>query len=376
MLSGLPKDSELYGRLPLGYGGRFYGVYPALVSDVVDPDGQGRVQVQLPWCPDPGGEGSFQVWARLATLMGGGKRGSWFIPDKNDEVLVCFEGGDTRRPYVIGGLWNGQDAAPEAMDQDGKNDIKSITSRDGVKITLDDTDKKEALVLLTPAGHKVTLQDDGDNSFIKVEDKSGNSIFTNKDGIIIKDKHANTTTKNKDGIVIKDTNGMTITQSKDGIKLEDPTHKTTARLSGATVELEDGQKDNIRLSGGNLDLKSGLGTASVKIAPQEVTASASPASKVTVGAGNVLAQFGVSSIKLEAAGITCMCGPTILKVGADGVNITALKVSITAPMVQVSAPMFQVTAAMAQFSGVVQCATLMTSSVVSGAYTPGGGNIL
>ena len=70
-------------RLPAGLGGRWYGVYPALVSDIRDPDGQGRVRLTLPWSPDTGGE-RYEVWARVATLMGGNNRGSWFIPDVND----------------------------------------------------------------------------------------------------------------------------------------------------------------------------------------------------------------------------------------------------------------------------------------------------
>ena len=45
-------DPIIDGRLPTGFGGRFYGVYPALVTDIVDPDGQGRVRVKLPWSPD------------------------------------------------------------------------------------------------------------------------------------------------------------------------------------------------------------------------------------------------------------------------------------------------------------------------------------
>ena len=34
---------------------RLYGVYPALVADINDPDGQGRVKIRLPWLPDDGG---------------------------------------------------------------------------------------------------------------------------------------------------------------------------------------------------------------------------------------------------------------------------------------------------------------------------------
>ena len=69
---------------------------------------------------------------------------SWFVPDVNDEVLVVFEGGDTRRPYVVGGLWNGSDAAPESMDGGGNNYKKVLRSRNGVKVTLDDQDGQEA----------------------------------------------------------------------------------------------------------------------------------------------------------------------------------------------------------------------------------------
>ena len=71
---------------------RWYGVYSAVVRDVVDPDSQGRIKVSLPWSPDAEG-GGYEAWARLATLMAGPNRGSWFIPDVDDEVLVAFAGG-------------------------------------------------------------------------------------------------------------------------------------------------------------------------------------------------------------------------------------------------------------------------------------------
>ena len=46
---------------------------------------------------------------------------------------------------MIGGLWNGSDTPPESMDGVGRNDKKVIRSRNGVKITLDDTDGQEQL---------------------------------------------------------------------------------------------------------------------------------------------------------------------------------------------------------------------------------------
>src|SRR5829696_2975045 len=131
MLHETPFAEVLDARLAAGLGGRWYGCYPGLVSDIKDPDNQGRVKITLPWAPDTGG-GRYEAWARLATLMGGNNRGSWFIPDVGDEVLVLFEGGDARRPYVVGGLWNGSDKPPDTMDKGGQNNRKVLCSRNGV----------------------------------------------------------------------------------------------------------------------------------------------------------------------------------------------------------------------------------------------------
>jgi uncharacterized protein involved in type VI secretion and phage assembly len=169
-------------RVPAGLGGRFYGVFPALVADIKDPDNQGRVKVRLPWAPDGGG-GSYEVWARDATLMGGNNRGSWFIPDVDDEVLVAFMQGDPSHPYVLGGLWNGSDAPPETMDGAGNNYKKVIASRNGVKVTLDDQDGQEKFIVETPGGQKLTMQD-GPGS-IQIVDSNGNSVKLETSGITI-----------------------------------------------------------------------------------------------------------------------------------------------------------------------------------------------
>ncbi len=182
MQDGLSVEALVNGRVPAGLGGRWYGVYPALVSDIKDPDGQGRVKVTLPWSPDTS-SARYEAWARLATLMGGGNRGSWFVPEVNDEVLVAFEAGDARRPYVVGALWNGSDAPPETMDPDGKNHKKLLRSRNGVKVTLDDEDGHENLVLETPGGQKITLKDGPGE--VEIIDSNGNTVKLESAGITI-----------------------------------------------------------------------------------------------------------------------------------------------------------------------------------------------
>lgn len=177
-----PYEQLLHERVPIGWGGRWYGVCVALVTDIKDPDNQGRVKVTLPWAPDAGG-GRYEAWARLATLFAGNSRGSWFIPDVDDEVLIAFDSGDPRRPFVLGGLWNGRDRAPASMDGAGNNYKKVLRSRNGVQITLDDQDGQETLLLETPGGQKVTLKD-GPGS-IELADSNGNSVKLEAAGITL-----------------------------------------------------------------------------------------------------------------------------------------------------------------------------------------------
>ncbi len=182
MYDPTPLDLIIDARVPSGLGGRWYGVYPALVSDIKDPDRQGRVNVTLPWAPDTDGK-QYSTWARIATLMGGDNRGTWFIPDVDDEVLVAFEGGDPRRPYVVGALWNGSDAPPETIEDDGLNNRKLIRTHNGVKLTMDDSKGKEQLIVETPGGQTITLKD-GPGT-VEIVDSNGNSVKLEASGITV-----------------------------------------------------------------------------------------------------------------------------------------------------------------------------------------------
>lgn len=181
MLTDLIEPART-ARSPIGYGGLFYGVYAGLVTDIKDPDGQGRVRVRLPWSPDSSGK-SYEAWARLAVFMAGNNRGAWFIPDVDDEVLLGFEAGDPRRPYVLGALWNGRDAPPESMDGAGNNYKKTLRSRNGVIVTLDDQDGQESLTLETPGGQSLKLSDGPGK--IEIRDSNGNSVEMASSGITV-----------------------------------------------------------------------------------------------------------------------------------------------------------------------------------------------
>jgi len=149
------------------------GVYSGTVLDNRDREGLARVCVRVPGIADAG------IWARIATMMAGQNRGTLFLPDVNDEVLVAFERGDQRIPYVIGALWNGKDKPP--MSSADAATTRMIRSRSGVTFRIDDKDA--SLVIETPGGQRVTL-DDSPGS-VRIEDANGNSVTLATSGITI-----------------------------------------------------------------------------------------------------------------------------------------------------------------------------------------------
>jgi phage baseplate assembly protein gpV len=112
-------------------GERMVSVAVAKVLCNIDTLGLGRVQVSIPWLP------GFEPWARVATMMGGMARGTFFIPQINDEVLVAFNQGDIREPYVIGSLWSTIDRPPALLP----------------------TDPINKRVIRTPLGHEIEFDD-------------------------------------------------------------------------------------------------------------------------------------------------------------------------------------------------------------------------
>jgi uncharacterized protein involved in type VI secretion and phage assembly len=122
---------------------KMYGVVIGIVTNNNDPDKLGRVKVRFPWLSDT----AESWWARIAAPMAGKERGVYFLPEVEDEVLVAFEHGDVRFPYVLGALWNGEDKPPET-NGDGQNNIRVIKSRSGHVIRLNDENGKEKIEII------------------------------------------------------------------------------------------------------------------------------------------------------------------------------------------------------------------------------------
>src|SRR5688572_22092778 len=159
----------------------FHGGFLAEVVSLNDPDSRARVQVRLLNFDGVSGHDG-PVWARVASPFAGDNRGAFLLPDVGDEVFVVFVNGDPRFPIIVGGLWNGSSSAPEQISG-GRNRLKVIRSKNGVKVTLDDQDGQEQFIAETPGGQKVTLKD-GPGT-VTIEDSNGNSIKLESSGITV-----------------------------------------------------------------------------------------------------------------------------------------------------------------------------------------------
>lgn len=97
--------------------------------------------------------------ARMMMPMAGGRRGTYFMPENGDEVVVAFELGDVNQPVILGAVWNHKDQPPSQASSAPANNVRTIVSRSGHQITLDDSPGGEKVVIQTASGHTLTLDD-------------------------------------------------------------------------------------------------------------------------------------------------------------------------------------------------------------------------
>jgi len=102
-------------------GERSNGIVIGKVTEVTDPEGLGRIQVNYPWLSGPE-----RRWVSVASPMAGGDRGAFFMPEVDDEVILAFQNGHWDAPFVIGFTWNPQQRPPSADPRQ-----RMIRSRNG-----------------------------------------------------------------------------------------------------------------------------------------------------------------------------------------------------------------------------------------------------
>jgi uncharacterized protein involved in type VI secretion and phage assembly len=132
-------------------------IYGIVTAKVTDRNSSGEVQVTYPWLTG----NNKGYWAPVATMMGGNSRGSWFMPEKGDDVLVAFHHGDFDHPFVVGFLWNGKNKPP-SLDPSADAD-------------------PQRRILRSVNGHMIEIYDpdvggDGEKGYMRLRDAYGSEI--------------------------------------------------------------------------------------------------------------------------------------------------------------------------------------------------------
>jgi uncharacterized protein involved in type VI secretion and phage assembly len=164
-----------------GSGPSYFGVYPALVTDIVDPDRLGRVQVRFPWLGKEG-DRDVRAWATLCTPYADVGQGLQIMPELDSQVVVAFEAGNLRRPYVVGAAWNGDASVPQLPQR--PNNIRVLRSRAGSRLEFDDTSGAPKVTVSTDSGHQVVL-DAGGGQEVVVRHASGCTVRLTTTGVEI-----------------------------------------------------------------------------------------------------------------------------------------------------------------------------------------------
>jgi len=201
-------------------GGIGSGLMVGLVTDVEDPERMGRVKLRFPSLSE-----TYETdWVRVVSPGAARAAGLVFLPDVNDEVLVGFELGDVRRPYALGGLWNGVDKPPlgDGLFDNGHNRRQGIVSRRNQRLVFFDGDGQEGISIIT-----------GDDKLRIALKQTGSQIHVYADGKVVIEATQDVEIKGQASISIEAQRQLTLKGSA-GITIES---SGTVDVDGALIQL-------------------------------------------------------------------------------------------------------------------------------------------
>lgn len=241
------------------------GLHVGIVTSLEDPDGQNRIMVRLPtiMADDDG------IWSRVSTLDAGNNRGTFFLPEIGDEVIVGFINNDPRHAVVLGMMNSAHFPAPLTASND--NHEKGYVSRSEMKMVFNDD--KKTIQIETPAGNKLLISEE--DKAIKLEDQNGNKLTMDDKGIRLESFKDIELAAPSGNFKMTDMTGNSIKGEPGGITIQAASKLT---LGGAQVEI----------SGAQLTASAAMAQFSGVVQTTTLIATSVVGTTYTPGAGNVM----------------------------------------------------------------------------------------
>ena len=197
--------------------GEVPGIITGLVMNNWDEEHPGMVKVEY----FLGEAGKNQTgWVPVAVPYAGNEYGYYALPEVGTEVVLAFQMGNRNCPIVLGCIWNQQNALPKETANEN-NTIKKLLTKGGCEIRLTEEEGEEQILIQTPKGLNILLEDG--NETIQIGDQDG------KNGLLI------------------DSSGGTVTILAD--------QKLELKVGGSVMLSLDGSTNAVDLAGGNVTCK-------------------------------------------------------------------------------------------------------------------------
>ena len=161
--------NDAYGLIP-----PLYGLHIGTVTKLSDTESNIPGETIQVFVPMIHGEEK-GIWARMATEYAGEGRGTVFLPEIGDQVVLGFVQDDPRKAIILGVLRHASHTSPvEAQDS---NPQKGIFTRSGMQILFDEDE--ESISIQSPGKRSVLVNDK--NKEIQIRDGEGNELIMNAD---------------------------------------------------------------------------------------------------------------------------------------------------------------------------------------------------
>lgn len=225
---------------------RLNGIVVGIVTENYDEKMPGRICVTIPVRDDGANE---LKWAKVSAPYTGKGWGEYFLPEKQDQVLVAFENGNIEKPYIVGCIPRDHDSFIK-KSADAQNTYKRIVTRNGSYILFEDGNEEKKgdddIITVATSGNRHLFQLDNKNSKMTLTDHENNCHI----GMDTKDGRIEINAASKITITVGSTIKVVMDGESGRISVE--ADKIITKVSGNIGLEADG---NVKISGSQTRLE-------------------------------------------------------------------------------------------------------------------------